>query len=130
MCPETNEKTDNEIGARSIVPAKRHPRLRREEVSIPEGEKLLSMPHNTLSHLQYFLTSVRFKNSLQRRWEYRWTAASGASLAIVLALFLGGIDWRAAVMAASAAFMLARGGDMLDTFDKCVVSRLDGQNEP
>jgi hypothetical protein len=129
MCPAPNEITDNEIGARSIVPAKRHPRLRREEVSIPEGEKLLSMPHNTLTRLQYFLTGVRFNNSLQRRWEYRWTAASVASFAGVLALLLGGIDWRAAVMAATAAFMLARGGDMLDAFDESVVLRRYGQNE-
>jgi hypothetical protein len=35
-----------------------------------------------------------------------------------LALLLGGIDWRAAVMVAAATFMLARGGDMLDGFDE------------
>jgi hypothetical protein len=31
---------------------------------------------------------------------------------------LGGIDWRAAVMVAATAFMLAPSGDMLDDYDE------------
>jgi hypothetical protein len=42
-----------------------------------------------------------------------------------LLLFLGGIDWRPAVMVAAAAFMLARGGDMLDGFDDAAPRRDD-----
>jgi hypothetical protein len=129
MRPASNEVTDNEIDVRSIVPAKRYPRLRRDSVPMPEGEELFSRPHNTLSHLQCFLTGVGPRSPLQRRWEYRWTAASGACVAVILALLLGGLDWRAAVMAAAAAFMIARGGDTLDAFDERVVARRDGQNE-
>ena len=66
--------------------------------------------YNTLSHVQNFLSD----DPLQRRWEYRWSAASGAWFAVLLVFLLGRIDWRVAVMVAAAAFMLARGGDMLD----------------
>lgn len=66
--------------------------------------------HNTLSHVRNFLID----DPLQRRWEYRWSAASGAWFAVLLVFLLGRIDWRIAVMVAAAAFMLARGGDMLD----------------
>jgi hypothetical protein len=52
------------------------------------------------------------------RWERRWAAASGAWFAVLLALSLGAIDWRAAVMVATTAFMLARSGDMLDDYDE------------
>lgn len=55
---------------------------------------------------------------MQRRWEYRWIAASGAWFAVLLALMFGGIDWRVPLMVAAAAFMLARGGDMLDDVEK------------
>jgi hypothetical protein len=82
--------------------------------------ELLSRRHDTLSHLQCFLTDARktSKSPLQRRWEYRWTAATGAWFAVILMFFLGGIDWRAAMMVAAAAFMVARGGDMLDDGDE------------
>ena len=75
--------------------------------------------HSALSHLRSFFTGTRqtLKNPLQRRWERRWTAASGAWFAVLLALLLGGIDWRTAVMVAATTFMLARGGDMLDNSD-------------
>ena len=78
-----------------------------------------SNPNSGLSHLQSFFTgaSKASKNPLQERWEHRWTAASGAWVAVLLALLLGGIDWRTAVMVAATTFMLARGGDMLD-FDE------------
>ncbi len=74
---------------------------------------------SALSHLQSFLTDAGKapKNPLQIRWERRWTAASGAWFAVIVTLLLGGIDWRAAVMVAATAFMLARGGDMLDHVD-------------
>ena len=70
------------------------------------------------SHLKS-LTGARIvpKSHLQTRWERRWTAASGAWFAVVLALLLGVIDWRLAVMVAATAFMLARSGDMLDNYD-------------
>lgn len=97
MCQISEKKTDNEIDLRRLVPAKRH-----------------TGRHNTLSHVQNFLV----EDTLQRRWEYRWTAASGAWFAVLLMLFLGGIDWRGAVMVAAATFMLARGGDMLDDVDE------------
>lgn len=58
------------------------------------------------------------RNHLQTRWERRWTAASGAWFAVLLALLLGAIDWRAAMMVAATAFMLARSGDMLDNYDE------------
>ena len=123
MCQASNEITDNEIN----VPAKRHPRSKREPVPTPRGPELLSRRHNTLSHLQNFLADAAKapKNALQRRWEYRWTAASGAWFAVLLVLFLGGIDWRATMMVAAAAFMLARGGDMLDDFDDNAAPRRD-----
>jgi hypothetical protein len=97
MCQISEKNTDNEINERRLVPAKRH--LGR---------------YNTLSHVQNFFVD----DPLQRRWEYRWTAASGAWFAVLLMLFLGGIDWRGAVMVAAAAFMLARGGDMLNDVDE------------
>lgn len=101
-------------------PSSRRLRSRRESVPTPEGPELLSRRHHTLFHLQSFLTDARktSKSPLQRRWEYRWTAASGAWFAVILVLLLGGIDWRAAMMVAAAAFMVARGGDMLDDFDE------------
>ena len=76
--------------------------------------------HNTLSHLQSFLavSSKASRSSLQIRWERRWIAASGAWFAVLLALLFGGADWRAGVMVAATAFMLARGGDMLDHHDQ------------
>lgn len=85
-----------------------------------KGPKLLSQRHNTFSHLQSFLSDATKapKNALQRQWEYRWTAATGAWFAVILVFLLGGIDWRAAVMVATAAFMLARAGDMLDDGDE------------
>lgn len=95
--------------------------------SNPNLRPLRSRRHNTLSHLRSFLTNARkmSKSPLQRQWEYRWTAASGAWFAIILAFFLGGIDWRAAMMVAVAAFMVARGGDMLDDFDDYAAHRRD-----
>ncbi len=85
-----------------------------------KGQELLSRRHNTVSHLRSFLRGATKapKNALQRRWEYRWTAASGAWFAIILVFLIRGIDWRAAVMAAAAAFMVAQGGDMLDDGDE------------
>jgi hypothetical protein len=120
MCQASDEITDNEINVRSLVRAKQHRRSRRESVPTPGRLELLSRRHNTLSHLQNFFTDATKapKNALQRRWEYRWTAASGAWFAGLFVLLLGGIDWRAVVMVAAAAFMLARGGDMLDDVDE------------
>jgi len=91
---------------------------RRGLAPTPGELELVLRHHSALSHLQSFLTDARKapKSPLQRRWERRWTAASGAWFAVLLALLLGGIDWRAAVMVAAAAFMHARGGDMLDDF--------------
>jgi uncharacterized iron-regulated membrane protein len=85
-----------------------------------KGPELLPRRHNTVSHLQSVLSGARKapKNALQRRWEYRWTAATGAWSAVILVFLLGGIDWQAAVMVATAAFMLARAGDMLDDGDE------------
>lgn len=76
--------------------------------------------HSALFRLRSFLadSSRAPKSLLQIRWERRWTAASGAWFAVLLALLFGGIDWRAAVMVAAAAFMLARSGDMLDDYDE------------
>jgi hypothetical protein len=83
---------------------------------------VVSMPrrHSALFRLRSFLadSSKASKSLLQIRWERRWTAASGAWFAVLLALLLGGIDWRAAVMVAATAFMLARSGDMLDDYDE------------
>ncbi len=83
------------------------------------GSELLRR-HGALSRLRSFLTDTGEapKDFLQIRWERRWTAASGAWFAALLALLLGGIDWRAAVMVAATAFMLARSGDMLDDYDE------------
>ena len=83
------------------------------------GSELLRR-RSARSRLQSFLAdaSEAPKGLLQIRWERRWTAASGAWFAALLALLLGGIDWRAAVMVAAAAFMLARAGDMLDDYDE------------
>jgi hypothetical protein len=66
--------------------------------------------HSTLSHVQNLFAD----DPLQRRWEYRWSAASGAWFAVLLSFLLGRLDWRIAVMVTATAFMLARGGDMLD----------------
>jgi hypothetical protein len=84
---------DNEVDVQSSVSVKRHTRR-----------------HNTLSHVQNLFAD----DPLQRRWEHRWSAASGACFAVLLVFLLGRIDWRIAVMVTAAAFMLARGGDMLD----------------
>lgn len=75
--------------------------------------------HSALFHLRSFFTDAGKapKSPLQRRWERRWTAASGTWVAALLALLLGGIDWRTAVMVAATTFMLARGCDMLDNSD-------------
>lgn len=96
------------------------PDSRRGLVPTRGGPELALRRQNTLSHLQSFFTDVRkaSKSPRQRQWERRWIAASGAWCAVVLALLLGGIDWRAAVMVAATTFMLARGGDMLDGFDE------------
>jgi hypothetical protein len=76
--------------------------------------------HSALSRLQSVVTAARKapKSIQQIRWERRWTAASGAWFSVLAALLLGGIDWRAAVMVAATAFMLARSGDMLDDYDE------------
>lgn len=78
--------------------------------------EMLTRRHSTLSHLQKITKEP--KSAMQARWEHRWLAASGAWFAVLLALLLGGIDWRGPVMVAAIAFMLARGGDMLDDVDK------------
>ena len=93
MCQRFDEKADSEIDVRNSASLKRQARR-----------------YNTLSDVQNFLTN----DPLQRRWEYRWSAASGAWVAVLLVFLLGRIDWRIAVMVAAAAFMLARGGDTLD----------------
>jgi hypothetical protein len=82
--------------------------------------EFLSRRSSALFRLQSFLAGATkvHKSLPQIRWERRWTAASGAWFASLLALFLGGIDWRAAVMVAATAFMLARAGDMLDDYDE------------
>lgn len=83
-------------------------------------ESELSRRRSALSRLRRFLVDARKvpKSRLQIRWERRWAAASGAWFAVLLALSLGAIDWRAAVMVAATAFMLARSGDMLDDYDE------------
>lgn len=87
---------------------------------MPGEPEIALRRHSTLTRLQSLLTDARKtpKSLLQIRWERRWTAASGAWFAVVLALLLGGIDWRAALMVAATAFMLARAGDMLDDYDE------------
>jgi hypothetical protein len=86
----------------------------------PGEPELVLTRHSALSRLQSFLAGARKapKSILQIRWERRWTAASGAWFAVLAALLLGGIDWRASVMVAATAFMLARSGDMLDDYDE------------
>ncbi|MGZ3360029.1 MAG: hypothetical protein ACXU84_11910 [Xanthobacteraceae bacterium] len=83
-------------------------------------ESELSRRHSALSRLRRFLVDARKvpKSRLQIRWERRWAAASGAWFAVLLSLSLGAIDWRAALMVAATAFMLARSGDMLDDYDE------------
>ena len=85
-----------------------------------QGVAATSRRYSALFRLRSFLadSSKAPKSLLQIRWERRWTAASGAWFAVLLALLLGGIDWRAAVMVAATAFMLARSGDMLDDYDE------------
>ncbi len=73
--------------------------------------------HDTISHLHdLFAVSSRTasKTRLQSRWERRWGAAFGAWFAVSLTFLVGWADWRVAVMVAATAFMLARGGDLLD----------------
>lgn len=86
----------------------------------PGEPELLLRRHSTLFCLQSFLAGATKapKSLLQIRWERRWTAASGAWFAVLAALLFGGIDWRAGVMVAAIAFMLARSGDMLDNYDE------------
>jgi hypothetical protein len=86
----------------------------------PIGPDPVLSRHNALSRLRNLLAGARTtpKNLRQTRWERRWTAASGAWFAVLLALLLGAIDWRAGLMVAATAFMLARSGDMLDNYDE------------
>lgn len=86
----------------------------------PGDPELELRRHSALCRLRSFLTDARKapKSFLQIRWERRWTAASGAWFAVLVALLLGEIGWRAAVMVAATAFMLARSGDMLDDYDE------------
>lgn len=86
----------------------------------PAKPDLVLSRHTALSRLQSLFAGARTmpKSLLQKRWERRWTAASGAWFAVLLALLLGEIDWRAALMVAVTAFMLARSGDMLDNYDE------------
>lgn len=90
------------------------------EAQIAKTAESLSRRHTTLFHLRTFLTNATNepKSPIQKRWEHRWIAASAAWFAVLLVLLFGGIDWRAPVMVAAAAFMVARGGDMLDDFEK------------
>ena len=90
------------------------------KAQIDKTAESLSRRHTTLFHLRIFLTNTTNepKNSIQKRWEHRWIAASAAWIAVLLVLLFGEIDWRAPVMVAAAAFMVARGGDMLDDFEK------------
>lgn len=89
-------------------------------VPTPGGSEFALRRRGSLSRLRCFLGHGAEipKGPLQMRWEHRWTAASGAWFAVLLALFLGGVDWRTAIMVAAIAFMLARSGDMLDDFDE------------
>lgn len=86
----------------------------------PVEPEVVLTRHTALFRLQNLLAGARTtpKSPLQTRWERRWTAASGAWFAVLLALLLGAIDWRAAMMVAATAFMLARSGDMLDNYDE------------
>jgi hypothetical protein len=101
-------------------PNSRLPRSRRGLTPALGEPELVLTRHSALSRLRGFLTDARKapKSVLQIRWERRWTAALGAWFAVFTALFLGEIDWRAAVMVAAIAFMLARSGDMLDDYDE------------
>ena len=82
-------------------------------------EPVVLIRHTALSRLRRLCTSKTMpKSLLQARWERRWTAAMGAWFAVLLGLLLGAIDWRAAMMVAATAFMLARSGDMLDNYDE------------
>ena len=101
-------------------PSSRLSRSRQGLASAPGEPELVLTRHRALSRLQSFLTDARKapKSLLQIRWERRWTAASGAWFAVLAALLLGGIDWRATVMVAATVFMLARSGDMLDDYDE------------
>src|SRR5665647_693664 len=87
---------------------------------LPREPEILLRRHSALFHLQGLLAGATKapKSLLQIRWERRWAAASGAWFAVVAALLLGGIDWRAALMVAATTFMLARSGDMLDNYDE------------
>jgi hypothetical protein len=111
-----------QIGEEQIVmKSNPRPRLslsRRGLAPVPGEPELELRRHSALWRLQTFLIGARSapKSPLQIRWERRWTAASGAWFAVLLAILLGGIDWRAALMVAVTAFMLARGGDMLDDY--------------
>lgn len=95
-------------------------RSRQGVVPMPGEPELILRRPSALFRLRSFLadSSKAPKGLLQIRWERRWTAASGAWFAVLLALLLRGIDWRAAVMVAATAFMLARSGDMLDDYDE------------
>lgn len=101
-------------------PSSRVSRSRQGLAPAPGETEFELRRHSALSRLQSFLTDARSapKSLLQIRWERRWTAASGAWFAVLTALLLGGIGWRAAVMVAATAFMLARSGDMLDDYDE------------
>ena len=94
----------------------------RSNLPLPRGAEpdVALSRHTALSRLQGLLTGAKTmpKSLLQTRWERRWTAASGAWFAVLLGLLLGAIDWRAAIMVAATAFMLARSGDMLDDYDE------------
>jgi len=98
----------------------RSSRSRQGLAPAPGEPELVLTRHSALSRLQSFVTDTRKapKSFLQIRWERRWIAASGAWFAVLAAFLLGGIDWRAAVMVAATAFMLARSGDMLDDYDE------------
>ncbi len=87
---------------------------------MPREPEILLRRHSALFRLQGLLAGATKapKSVLQIRWERRWTAASGAWFAALSGLLLGGIDWRAALMVAASAFMLARSGDMLDDYDE------------
>lgn len=77
--------------------------------------------NRTMSHLRQLLvhpSKTASKSCLQRRWERRWGAASGAWFAVLFAILVGWTDWRVAVMVAATAFMFARGGDLLDSYNE------------
>ena len=95
-------------------------RSRQGLAATPEKPEFSLRRQSALFRLQSFLAGATKapKSLLQIRWERRWTAASGAWFAVLAALLLGGIDWRAALMVAATAFMLARSGDMLDDSDE------------